>query len=178
MPARHQTKAYADNPELCPANTHRMPHHGTCEDQLRNPKTAEVCFSNSHPGCNSPSSTKSDPEPNRLLQCRLCRLATAQHHSVKKFNHVSTLMRDELQWLRIGVRIRFKLSIIWQTRSGHYQLTVTGRDCVHQNRLMFSCQEARLKWAIGHFRLLVHVPGTVFLKLFGKPYPFLLSKRS
>src|SRR6218665_1968692 len=56
----------------------------TCEDQLRNTKTAEVCFSISHAGYDSPStcSTKFDPEPNRLLQCRLaCRLATAQHHS-------------------------------------------------------------------------------------------------
>src|SRR6218665_2506032 len=30
---------------------------------------------------------------------------------VKKFDHISTLMRDELQWLRIGERIKFKLSI-------------------------------------------------------------------
>jgi len=31
---------------------------------------------------------------------------------VKKFDHISTHMRDELQWLRIGERIRFKLSIL------------------------------------------------------------------
>src|SRR6218665_3632515 len=31
---------------------------------------------------------------------------------VKKFDHISTLMRDELQWLRIGERIKFKLSIL------------------------------------------------------------------
>jgi len=29
---------------------------------------------------------------------------------------------------------------------------------------------------IGPFRSLVHVPGTVFLQLFEKPKPFLLSK--
>src|SRR6218665_2800565 len=31
---------------------------------------------------------------------------------VKKFDHISTLLRDELQWLRIGERIKFKLSIL------------------------------------------------------------------
>src|SRR6218665_3225447 len=31
---------------------------------------------------------------------------------VKKFDHILTLMRDELQWLRIGERIKFKLSIL------------------------------------------------------------------
>jgi len=31
---------------------------------------------------------------------------------VKKFDHISTLMRDELEWLRIDERIRFKLSIL------------------------------------------------------------------
>src|SRR6218665_2958307 len=31
---------------------------------------------------------------------------------VKKFDYNSTLMRDELQWLRIGERIKFKLSIL------------------------------------------------------------------
>src|SRR6218665_3970437 len=100
---------------------------------------------------------------------------------VKKFDHISTLMRDELQWLRIGERIKFKRSIlvykclttahhlIWQTRSGRYQMTATGRGCGHQTRLMFSCQEPRLKWVIEPLRSLVHVPGTVFLQLFGKP---------
>ena len=33
----------------------------------------------SHPGRASSSGTKFDLEPNRLLQCRLCRLATTQH---------------------------------------------------------------------------------------------------
>src|SRR6218665_2704768 len=55
-------------------------YHGTCEDQLRNPQTAEVCFSVSHAGCDSSSSAQFDPEPNRLLQCHLCWLATTQHH--------------------------------------------------------------------------------------------------
>src|SRR6218665_986530 len=59
-----------------------------------------------------------------------------------------------------------------------YQKTATGRGCSHQTRLMFSCLEPRLKWAIRPFRSLVHVLGTVFLKLFGKPKPFLLSKNS
>ena len=31
---------------------------------------------------------------------------------VKKFDHITTLMRDELQWLTIGERIRFKLAIL------------------------------------------------------------------
>src|SRR6218665_61878 len=109
---------------------------------------------------------------------------------VKKFDHILTLMRDELQWLRIGERIKFKLSILVYKclnnsappylvdRSGCYQTTATGRGCGHQTRLMFSCQERRLKWAIGPFRSLVHVPGAVFLQLFGKPKPFLLSKSS
>src|SRR6218665_3048602 len=97
-------------------------YHGTCEDQLRNPQTAEVCFSVSHAGRDSSSGAKFDPEPNRLLQCRLCWLATTQLQAVinaaarlilrvKKFDHISTLLRDELQWLRIGERIKFKLSI-------------------------------------------------------------------
>src|SRR6218665_1048513 len=54
---------------------------GTCEDQLRNPQTAEVCFSVSHAGRDSSFGAKFDPEPNRLLQCHLRRLATTQHHS-------------------------------------------------------------------------------------------------
>ena len=37
---------------------------------------------------------------------------------------------------------------------------------------------SRLKWAIGTFRSLVRVPGTVFLQLYGKPKPFLLSRNS
>ena len=48
--------------------------HGTCEDQLRNPKTAEVCFSVSHARCESPSSATFDAEPNRLVYCMHCRL--------------------------------------------------------------------------------------------------------
>src|SRR6218665_2008855 len=43
--------------------------------------SAGVCFSVSHAGCDSPSSAKFDPEPNRLLQCRICQLAITQHHS-------------------------------------------------------------------------------------------------
>ena len=31
---------------------------------------------------------------------------------VKKFDHISTAMEDELQWLRIGERINFKLCIL------------------------------------------------------------------
>src|SRR6218665_3849959 len=31
---------------------------------------------------------------------------------VKMFDHISILMRDELRWLRIGERIKFKLSIL------------------------------------------------------------------
>ena len=105
---------------------------------------------------------------------------------VKKFD-ISTLMQDELQWFRIGERIKFKLSIlvhkclnnlIWWTRSGCYRMTATGSGCCHQTRLMFSCQEPRLKCAIGPLRSLVHVLGTVFLQLFGKLKPFLLSKNS
>src|SRR6218665_2625939 len=44
---------------------------------LRQLKSASL----SHAGCDSPSSAKFDPEPNRSLQCCLCRLATTQHHS-------------------------------------------------------------------------------------------------
>src|SRR6218665_1367110 len=101
-----QSRSY---PRQGPVND--VAYQGTCEDQLRNPKTAKVCFSVSHAGCDSPSSAKFDPEPNRLLQCHLCQLATAQHHSApgghqscsssgtagQKFDHISTLMRDELQ---------------------------------------------------------------------------------
>src|SRR6218665_2200118 len=60
---------------------HDVAYHGTCEDQLRNPQTAEVCVSVSHAGRDSSSGAKFNPEPNRLLQRRLCRLATTQHHS-------------------------------------------------------------------------------------------------
>src|SRR6218665_2482340 len=66
--------------------------------------------------------------------------------------------------------------LIWQTRSGRYQMSATGRGSGHQTGLMFSCQEPKLKWAIGLLRSLVHVLGTAFLQLFGKPKPFLLSK--
>src|SRR6218665_3278480 len=96
-------------------------------------------------------------------------------------------MRDELPWLRVGERIRFKLSIlahkclnnnlVWWTRSGCYRMTATGRGCGHQTRQIFSCLEQRLKWAIGHLGSLVHVLGIVFLQLFGKPKPFLLYKK-
>src|SRR6218665_2641618 len=47
-----------------------------------------------------------------------------------------------------------------------------------QTRLTFSCLEQRLKWVIGPLRSLVHVLGTVFLQLFGKSKPFLLSTNS
>ena len=50
-------------------------------------------------------------------------------------------------------------------------------DC-NRSRLRSSDLEPRLKWAIRPFRSLVHVLGTVFLQLFGKPKPFLLSKNS
>ena len=36
-------------------------------------KLAEVCLTVSHAGRDSSSGAKFDPEPNRLLQCRLCR---------------------------------------------------------------------------------------------------------
>src|SRR6218665_557850 len=36
-------------------------------------------------------------------------------------------------------------------------MIATGRGCGHQNHLMFSCQEPRLKWAIEPLRSLVHV---------------------
>src|SRR6218665_3689188 len=80
---------------------------------------------------------------------------------VKKFDHISTLMRDELRWLRIGERIKFKLSILVYkclnnraptTLFGRQGQTATGRGCGHKTRLMFSCQEPRLKWAIGPLR--------------------------
>src|SRR6218665_1119492 len=44
-------------------------------------KLAEVCLTVSHAGRDSSSGAKFDPEPNRLLQCRLCQLATTQHRS-------------------------------------------------------------------------------------------------
>src|SRR6218665_2173640 len=66
---------------------------------------------------------------------------------------------------------------VWSLRL-RYQMTATGRGCGHQTRLMFSCQEPRLKWAIGPLRSLVHVLGTAFLQLFGQPRPFLHSKNS
>src|SRR6218665_3865283 len=68
--------------------------------------------------------------------------------------------------------------LIWQTRSGRYQMTAIGRGCGHQTRLMFPCQEPRLKWAIRPLRLLVHALGTAFLQLFGQPKPFLLLKKT
>ena len=59
----------------------------------------------------------------------------------------------------------------------HHGLRGDGRPggCDYQNRLMFSFQEASLNWVIGPFGSLVHVPETVFVKLFGKP--FLLSRK-
>src|SRR6218665_942676 len=110
---------------------------------------------------------------------------------IKRFDHSSSMMRDELLWLRVGEHIKFKLFILVHKCLNNsaapyladkirplYQMTATGRGCGHQNRLMFSCQEPRLKWEIEPLRSLVLVPGTVFLQLFGKPKPFLLSKNS
>ena len=53
-------------------------------------------------------------------------------------------------------------------------MTPLGHGCNHQNPVMLLCQEARLKLAFG---LLFHAPGTVFLQLFMKPKPFLLSRK-
>ena len=77
-------------------------YHGTCEDQLRNPKTAEVCFSVSYAGWDSPSSAKFEPEPNRLglLHYRLCRLATKQHHSAPGGNQRYCLFGTASQKVR------------------------------------------------------------------------------
>jgi len=66
--------------------------------------------------------------------------------------------------------------IISQTRSGLHQMTTTGRGCVNQNPLMLSCQKPRVVRTIGPFGLLVHIHGTVFLRLSRKLEPFLLSK--
>src|SRR5678815_5761262 len=49
-------------PQQRPINDHT--HYGTCEDQFRHPKTAEVCVSIPHTGCDSPPHAKSNPEPN------------------------------------------------------------------------------------------------------------------
>src|SRR6218665_1349898 len=102
-------------------------------------------------------------------------------------------MRGGLQWFRIGERIRFKLSILVHKCLNNSAPTylvdkmkplsddcnsATGRGCGYQTRLMFSCLEPRLKWAIGPLRSLVHVLGSVFLQLFGKSKPFLLSTNS
>ena len=114
--------------------------------------------------------------PNRLLQCRLCRFAPTHHIRlqtvinavaslvlrVKMFDHISTLMRDELQWLIIGERIRIKLSILkhnkcLNNRAPPYLVdkirpldqTARSRGCDHQNRLMSSCHEPRLNGRSG-----------------------------
>src|SRR6218665_2960216 len=52
-----------------------------CDDNLCNTQTAEVCFSVSHAGRDSPSSAKFDPEPNRLLcSNRLLYCVVASRH--------------------------------------------------------------------------------------------------
>ena len=103
----------------------------------------------------------------------------------KKCGHISTLMRDELQWLRIGERIRFKLSILvhkcLNNSASPYlvdKIRPLSEDC-NMSRLRSSHSSdvfapgTRLKWAIRPFRSLVHVLGTVFLQLFGKAKHFL-----
>src|SRR6218665_4192803 len=97
---------------------------GTCEDQLRNPQTAEVCFSVSHAGRDSSSGAKfsridycnvafaSLPQRSIIRLQAVINAAARLILRVKKFDHISTLLRDELQWLRICERIKFKLSIL------------------------------------------------------------------
>ena len=42
-------------------------------------------------------------------------------------------------------------------------MTATGRGCGHQTRLMFSCQEPKLNWAIGLLKSLTwyNLPATI-----------------
>src|SRR6218665_1590732 len=129
-------------------------YHGTCEDQPRNHKTAEVCFSVSHEGRDSPSGAKFDPEPNRLLQCLILL-------RVEKFEHISTLMRDELQWLRVDERIRFKLSNLMHKYLNNStppylvdKIRSLSDDCNRSwlrssNSSDVLCLEPRLKWRSG-----------------------------
>src|SRR6218665_3091255 len=100
-------------------------YHGTCDDQLRNPQTACCLRSVSR---SLTQGAKFDPAVSRIDYCNvdfavlpqrsIIRLqavidATARLVlRVKKFDHISTLMRDELQCLTIGERMRFKFSIL------------------------------------------------------------------
>ena len=61
--------------------THKHTHTYT---NIATPKKApQRCFQLANETTNRTvfKSAKFDPEPNRLLQCRLCQLATTQHHS-------------------------------------------------------------------------------------------------
>jgi len=104
-----------------------LAHHWTCEHQFCNPKTAVICFSVSQVGCESPSTVQSlilsriyccnvvftgFPQRNIIRLPAVIHAAACLVLRVKTFDCVSTLMRDELQWLRIDERIRFKLSIL------------------------------------------------------------------
>ena len=50
--------------------------------------------------------------PQRIIIRLQAVINCSSGNASQKFDHISTLMRDELQWLRIGERIRFKLSIL------------------------------------------------------------------
>ena len=101
-------------------------------------------------------------------------------------------MRDELQWLSIGERIRFKLSILVH-KLPEQRTTLLGRQ--DQAAIKWLQQVAaaviKLVWCfrclhgtkteIGNRAFQVASPRRTwngFLQLFGKPKPFLLSKSS
>ena len=117
---------------------------------------------------------------------RCCSSGTAS----QKFDHISTLMRDELQWLRINKRIRFKLSILvpkCQNNSAPSKLIdkirLLSDDC---NRLQLQSSKSSdvfmpgTRTKKGHWAFtvpgtvassLAHVPATVFLQLLKKTKP-------
>src|SRR6218665_127895 len=109
---------------------------------------------------------------------------------VKKFDHISTAIQDELQWLRIGERINFKLCILMHkclNNCAPRYLAESIRplsDDPNRSRLRSSksadvtSPELRLKWVIGLFGSLAHASGTIFLDLFRQSRLFLRSRNS
>ena len=134
----------------------------------RHPFTTEVQYQLQHIAPSAPSGEPSRMPPHRRRRSVV--LYSLWPISLAKFDGSSESVRTLLignrgQSLRLIILcLLHSLSLIFLELSSIIP------------RLKWS--KPRLKWAIGPLRSLVHVPGTIFLQLFGKPKPFLLSKNS
>ena len=99
-------------------------YHGTCEDQLRRqlrPVSRSLTQDATHHLVQSLILSRIDycnvafaglPQRSNIRLQAVINAAASLVLRVKMFDHISTLVRDELQWLRGGERIKFKLSTL------------------------------------------------------------------